>query len=1473
MADPFVQRMMARSQARRAGIGKTAGNLNNKENASISDDTRSRLKQINSIYSDDTKAAAPLRMSNGDPADSSNALPSVSTKIDKSPNKVNSMCVTDFALSEGSQLKVTSATAVVDEGSTSPRKSRLNVLARRCQEMREWDDDYAYHSNNHGSQVEVGGSSAFGMNGSSKNLNVSKLSTKITPHNSSVLKVDGRTAIKTNGSLSPRHSPTSLNIGITTPKYYFGEVPSSMDCSDSGGSESPALSSNISMATSYNTPTSSSSTSSYSSAHQFIYPSKLEMPRNKTALHQTESPSSPTKKLVWDRGMLNSLEAQGFTPTDSRSRLYYDFKRERQQQQKPPRESSPTKSTIQAEEKIQPPVSPSKVRGMSLAEFVRSTSPDKMKSTTKAKQIASSSFLPSSQPSNASLLPLPATSLSTPPPVASIPPPPPPVASLPPPTPPNASLPSQPPPPPVVVSCLPKSPCGSPTRQFTRVPSPEPQPIKERARDTSPSKVGEMRSRWEQHIRQASPERSDRSRSPKKSVPRCVSPKKIPAVHSASHINNTSPKKNEGPSTSHSPVRNCSPVRSRSPHKYQPQSQGGLSRCGPERKSWRDLSPHKPQPVGKVVKGETAVPDAAPLVDQPFMSSVRERAAAFDNAGGRELAKDPAEMSVQERLALFSKKQGAALVPKAPFGQPVSAKALHGDVASVSRETSSKPTVAHSQPVHKPSKRLASEPSPVFAAQKLQQIQRGHRSPSPERNQPNSYESQKNTFENIKDNWRDNEINSKIQSERQKEMDLLLNRFKKPRQNTTAPKSTLAEIPKYAVESESEYLESDESYAESTCSEDMLGREDVSGPPKPPRLFLESSSVPVGCESSPPPPPPPTFQKSPSHRSMSSHSRLNSTEIGEVRVSPKKTFITKVKPGCIYPSLSDIESHSEAPESQDEEDVRDSSFSESVLTCASMESLGHKIQQAASANVNKPLSMIAETTESSRCDLNVMSESTMDALGAIDDAIDEALNDEPTPPKRFRSQDDTPSSVYKTPKINRNSPTYDEEDQENPLIHSISMYRKQRPEVTYTPVRQIVRRPDLRSPTPEPVSPSVTVSARIKELQEDVSEQQRVIAQASNAVTVVLQRLEQQGTPQHVEAEKLLLLASQKRQTALNEIQRIKAEGALGQQGSGDEDTCMGSISISNVSVPLKQDFLQKGMTGDDLYHLMVLVKHREQVISSQLLTTPECVVEGSVTFPNLMALHHLTSDFNITLEVYALCTHQQRHQNIKKEQSRMKLTPLKRLQKHDSRVASPSVQSPGGPYAVRTSAFQLVGFTHLNIATLTRNAWTLEKVPFSSPLDGHLLMRVSCSFEGGITERGFLTMFEDVGGFGAWNRRWCVLSGMHLRYWRYPDDEIKREASGQIDLRSCTTRRVELVARDICARQHTFQLTCLRPAHARDVTNLVQEVQGSSLVTKHLLSSDSKEERIIWCNKLNKSLANIRAWDPDALRPEDYQV
>lgn len=1359
MADPFVQKMMARSQARRAGLSKNLGDVTNKENAGISGTTRNRLKQINSMYSDEgqlSDSPMPLQLGNNEAIEYTILKKQCSSGQAPSPAFDQAQEGTDCSISS----KVSTS-----EGPTSPCRTGLSALARRCQQMREWEDDYTYHSTNHGSQVVVEGSPAFSasqMHGQHKIMHEPSSSRMVTLHGATS-QVVGCTSVSSSGLQSSICSGDSATNLDTKPKYFFGDGPVGMVQGAGGGSL--AVSAASSMTPSCNIPSSYARASSQSK-----YASESELSRAKQILSQTESPGSPTKKLNWDRGLLNSLEtvnddlqnileAQGFTPTESRSRLYYDFKKEK----KVKRDISPKKQVRMPQGDVGFS-SPTQAKCLSLADIVMSSSPNK-----------------------------------------------------------------------------------------------------EHSRDPSPSKVGEMRSRWEQHIRDASPERQQRSRSPQKTLSRSISPRKLPAAQ------NTSPVK----STSSVEMDTVAGDLASSPYRMKPPGDGPLNRFGSERRSRRDLSPHKPPPVEDIVKGEAPMPVVMPLIDEPHMSSVRQRAAAFDSAGvSREPEKDPAELTLQERRALFNKKQAAVLVPKAPFGQSVPAKSLQSeDVEPIVAKNTS---VVHSQPVKRPSKRLATEPAPGIS-QKLQEIQKGNQS-------PNGFGLQRKHFENIKDNWRENEINNKVQLERQREMELLMNRFKKParpqdvaKTNSATRQSNVHERLRDPEESETEYAESEDSYADSTTSEDTCARSAPTGPPKPPRLYLESSSsASSGPITSPQASLSPAKEIPGSYR-YSPPTRLNSTEIEEVSVSPKKEFVPRIKPGCLFPSLSDIESQSEAVDSQDEDDVADSSFAESILTCTSMESLGQKIQLAAHTGITKQLSTIAERTEinASHYDYETgMSASTMEAVAAIDDAIDEALEDEPTPPKRHCPQEEIVISTYKTPKLNHDSPCKIE-DNENTLAHSLSMYRKQKPEVTYTPVRQIVRRPDLRSPTPEPaVSPSVTVSARIRELQEEVEEQQRVISQASNAITVVLQRVEQQGTPQHVEAEKLLLLASQKRQTALNEIQRLKTEGALAQRSwPGDEDCCQGSISISRISVPLKQDFIKKGISGDTIYHLMVLVKHRDQVISSQLLTTPECVVDGAVTFPNLMSLHHLTSDFNIALEVYALSTIHHRNLSIKKEQSRMKLTPLKRLQKNDSRVASPSVQSPGGPFAVRSSSFQLVGFTHLNISTLTRNAWTLEKVPFSSPLDGHLLMSVSCSFEGGITERGFLTMFEDVGGFGAWNRRWCVLSGMHLRYWRYPDDETKKDAIGQIDLRRCTTRRVELVARDVCARQHTFQLTCVRPAYSGDINNLVQEIHGSALVSKLLLSADSKEERILWCNKLNKALANIRAWDPDALRPEDYQV
>ena len=66
-------------------------------------------------------------------------------------------------------------------------------------------------------------------------------------------------------------------------------------------------------------------------------------------------------------------------------------------------------------------------------------------------------------------------------------------------------------------------------------------------------------------------------------------------------------------------------------------------------------------------------------------------------------------------------------------------------------------------------------------------------------------------------------------------------------------------------------------------------------------------------------------------------------------------------------------------------------------------------------------------------------------------------------------------------------------------------------------------------------------------------------------------------------------------------------------------------------------------------------------------------------------------------------------------------------------------------------------------------------QVAYSSPLAGNIQLKLSSELELDVGERGFLTMFEDVSGFGAWHRRWCLLEGAMLSYWKYPDDEKKK--------------------------------------------------------------------------------------------------
>ncbi len=227
-------------------------------------------------------------------------------------------------------------------------------------------------------------------------------------------------------------------------------------------------------------------------------------------------------------------------------------------------------------------------------------------------------------------------------------------------------------------------------------------------------------------------------------------------------------------------------------------------------------------------------------------------------------------------------------------------------------------------------------------------------------------------------------------------------------------------------------------------------------------------------------------------------------------------------------------------------------------------------------------------------------------------------------------------------------------------------------------------------------------------------------------------------------------------------------------------------------------------------------------------------------------------------MEVYGLQTRREHlphdvKYHIRKEKSMFNLTPLKMLKKQESHTPSRH-QNPVNSKTIRRPAFGMVGYALINIQTLKQRAFTLDKVPPMSPLEGGLEMTLTIHSESKvgcvsflsygrtwakrqiffqIEQRGFLTFFTDANGYGDWCRRWCRLSGNALHFWKYPEDEqSKTEPSERICLASCVTDEVQLAPREISSRMNTFMLETKRPWRQGDKDSLVMHVVSFSLET-----------------------------------------
>ncbi|XP_068791994.1 anillin isoform X2 [Struthio camelus] len=450
------------------------------------------------------------------------------------------------------------------------------------------------------------------------------------------------------------------------------------------------------------------------------------------------------------------------------------------------------------------------------------------------------------------------------------------------------------------------------------------------------------------------------------------------------------------------------------------------------------------------------------------------------------------------------------------------------------------------------------------------------------------------------------------------------------------------------------------------------------------------------------------------------------------------------------------------------------------------------------------------------------------------------------------------------------------------LLYSVDAYRSQRVKETDRPsIKQtIVRKEDVASKLEKKKngpSDQVNIKKKMQELNNEINMQQTVIHQASQALNCCFDEEHGKGSQEEAEAERLLLLATEKRTALLEELNKVKSEGPQGRRNkaastSSEFAPSRGSVTISEMRLPLKADFVcgtvQKPEAAN-YYYVIILRSGAENIVATPLASTASSLNGDALTFTTTFTMHDASNDFEINIEVYSLVQRKEVTSTDKRKKANKSkvITPKRLLTSITSKstLLTPAMASPGGPNAVRTTNFILVGSHKLSLSSVGNTKFALDKVPFLSPLEGHIYLKLKCQVDSSVEEKGFLTMFEDVSGFGAWHRRWCVLSGNCISYWTYPDDEKRKHPLGRMNLANCTNRQIEPVNREFCARPNTFELITVRPQREDDRETLVSQCRDTLCVTKNWLSADTKEERNLWMQKLNQVLVDLRMWQPDA--------
>ncbi|KAJ4923624.1 hypothetical protein JOQ06_014108 [Pogonophryne albipinna] len=176
--------------------------------------------------------------------------------------------------------------------------------------------------------------------------------------------------------------------------------------------------------------------------------------------------------------------------------------------------------------------------------------------------------------------------------------------------------------------------------------------------------------------------------------------------------------------------------------------------------------------------------------------------------------------------------------------------------------------------------------------------------------------------------------------------------------------------------------------------------------------------------------------------------------------------------------------------------------------------------------------------------------------------------------------------------------------------------------------------------------------------------QQTVIHQASQALNCCTDEEHGRGSQVEAEAERLLLVATERREALKAELERLTRDPTgqkkpLSAPGPSGPSASKGSVTLQELRLPLKADFVcsiaNKPEATKHSFFLM-LRAGVENTVATPLASTHRGLSGDTLSFPTSFTISDVSSDFEIDVEVYSLVQRRDVCNDKKKKASKSKV-------------------------------------------------------------------------------------------------------------------------------------------------------------------------------------------------------------------------